>query len=340
MSWTWFTGKVNCQGIQAKIHRWFIKQVIEMSKERAIERSSSSSPPLIISYCWKWPFLQVSRPFWSAEDFRKWKLVLKGTKVLQNILLKVASCFSHPFPWVLRMSYALQEQALCSSSQESQATFTSTFPASQPRTAPIEILRNRRNQGSDELPGTTRAQSLKESPRAPSLWQLALRSHPVPQQRVGGARAGRESSKAGRGHKWNSAMKYRGEHSLMLTFTAPPPDMHASSDWNLWNSSSPCWICCRNLIRMHVCSYTQTRQVFKITHVSHKSHRPTFTWYLGNLVLNGIVKPKERTCKGTDHKEPWIWVGRERLPFGTQGSFGGAQHRASPKCSVFRGWFS
>lgn len=88
MSWTWFTGKVNCQGIQAKIHRWFIKQVIEMSKERAIERSPSSSPPLIISYCWKWPFLQVSRPFWSAEDFRKWKLVLKGTKVLQKHFIK------------------------------------------------------------------------------------------------------------------------------------------------------------------------------------------------------------------------------------------------------------
>lgn len=46
---------------------------------------------------------------------------------------------------------------------------------------------------------------------------------------------------------------------------------------------------------MHVCSYTQTRQAFKITHISHKSPRPTFTWHLGNLVFNGIVKiPNQR----------------------------------------------
>lgn len=100
MGWTWFTGKANCQGIQARIHRWFIKQVIEMSKERAIERSPSSSPPLIISYCWKWPFLQVSRPFWSAEDFRKWKLVLKGTKVLQKHFIKGCILLLSPLPLV------------------------------------------------------------------------------------------------------------------------------------------------------------------------------------------------------------------------------------------------
>lgn len=45
----------------------------------------------------------------------------------------------------------------------------------------------------------------------------------------------------------------------------------------------------------YACLFLQTQQVFKITCISHKSHRPTFTQYLGNLVLNGTVKPKERT---------------------------------------------
>lgn len=84
------------------------------------------------------------------------------------------------------------------------------------------------------------------------------------------------AGKAGGDHKWKSVVKHGGEHRLTPTCTVPPQKSTPRQTRKSLKLVQPSLDQSRNLIRMHVCSHTQTRQGFNHTHFAQVPQAQTY----------------------------------------------------------------